>query len=1214
MLKALELAGFKSFADKTRFEFPDGITVVVGPNGSGKSNVVDAIKWVLGEQSAKSLRGKEMSDVIFKGSGNGQRKPANTAEATIVFDNSDNRLAVDAQEVHVTRRVYRSGEGEYLVNGQACRLRDVKDLFRGTGVGADAYSLIEQGKVDTLLQASPRDRRAIFEEAAGVSRFKVKKVEAQRRLERVEQNLLRLSDIVDEVDHRLRRLKSQAGKARRYNEYSNRLQELRTHVGRVDWQRLTDELESVQTRLAQQNAEAEQRQSKFSEAEQQYLKLESRLAQAEDALRNRELETAKTREELVAGQATTGHEHEALHQLEEESTRSSRQLLVLCSRAGGLQASLGDAVDEVSAAEAQSGEIVGQRDRRQQALDESLFQLDKLRVEHERRREKYLADVRELAELKSVTASRRTQLTSQRGILERLASKLDGLEADITEADRELDQAETELRTAREAAEKTNQSLEETRRKIEQSTAAIVKIDESLTGKHHRRTAASERAAVLAEIETQLEGVGNGVKECLRRAREDVHGPYAGIRGMVADLFSATDPNVAHLLDAALGERSQLLVMAGQQLVEHLQSEPCDLPGRVGLIRLESSPPNRSGSATDLKGQSGVIGLAADFVEASPEYQHLVSWLLGDTWFVEMWTDAVEFARSIRTPARFVTRNGEVFERDGRLRIGSAETAFGLFSRRAELKTLHEEISTLERDLAELQGQRDEFTATHESLKSTQVQLEGTFRDQTKLVSEATVRGESARRQREELESRHVDVSTEKNLTQSSSDELQLQLGSSDEQLEALARMVAEGQSAIVSNKEVVDRCDMEHQQLLDALTSSQVDVARSEQHYEALATRLDQLRRDQSERRQAIVDAQQQSARCQQRQQQIHLRILRTSSQVNELSVRIEQGNVEVQRLDESRDNVRKERVSIHKTVEQLHQALADIQQQSHVCQLDAERILHERGRLAERIEEAYGIDVSELVSTANLNEDEELARDEVDREITELRETLSNLGSVNMDAVEELEDLEVRFTSLSGQYEDLAQSKEALQKIIHKINADSSRLFIETVDAIRTNFQKLFRKVFGGGQADILMDSDVDILESGVEIVATPPGKQSLGLSLLSGGERALTAVTLLMAIFEYRPSPFCVLDEVDGPLDEANIGRFVEVLDEFLSWTKFIVVTHSKKTMTAAHTLYGVTMQESGVSKKVSVRFDDVSENGEINPDAIRRDEEGKDRGAA
>ncbi len=418
MLKALELAGFKSFADNTRFEFPPGITVVVGPNGSGKSNIVDAMKWVLGEQSARSLRGKEMADVIFKGSGSGHRKPANTAEATIVFDNANGVFGHEASEIRVTRRVYRSGEGEYLINGQACRLRDIKDMFRGTGVGTDAYSLIEQGKVDSLLQASAKDRRAIFEEAAGISRFKVKKIEAQRRLDRVDQNLLRLSDIVDEVDSRLRRLKSQAGKARRYQEYATRLQELRTHVGRFDWQRLTTQLDGVESEIEQLQETLAAQASGLEAAEARAFELETEVTLLDEQLRDYTAESGRHRERIAAGNASMAHERQRVVDLEEELTRQRLQLLAMTSRAGDLQSECSKVESELAAAHAdhrQKSDILSQRQSELQLATESLASK---RATAASQRDQHLQNVRAAADLTQQITRHQSQLDASVAALE----------------------------------------------------------------------------------------------------------------------------------------------------------------------------------------------------------------------------------------------------------------------------------------------------------------------------------------------------------------------------------------------------------------------------------------------------------------------------------------------------------------------------------------------------------------------------------------------------------------------------------------------------------------------------------------------------------------------------------------------------------------------------------------------------------------------------
>jgi chromosome segregation protein len=442
MLKALELVGFKSFADKTRFEFPPGITVVVGPNGSGKSNIVDAIKWVLGEQSAKSLRGAEMADVIFKGagSGGGGRKPMNTAEATIVIDNSEGRLAIDAPEVHVSRRVYRSGEGEYLINRQPCRLKDIRDMFRGTGVGTDAYSLIEQGKVDRLLQASAKDRRAMFEEAAGISRFKAKKIEAQRRLERVDQNLLRLSDIVEEVESRLRNVRSQAAKARRYKEYSDRLQQLRTQVALTDWRHLTEKLEALENELQQLRDEAASLAAQAEAIEARSLELEVEINEAGEAIRQCESQFGRNRERIASHESTIEHERSRCHDLEEEESRHRQQLAAMSTRAGDLQQRLWEATDALEHAEADYREVTGRVADHERALSELTDRLNQLRAQNESRRNEYMTRMRAVATLGNQVSGHESQLAAAQATAERRRARSVELQAECETHATQLDE------------------------------------------------------------------------------------------------------------------------------------------------------------------------------------------------------------------------------------------------------------------------------------------------------------------------------------------------------------------------------------------------------------------------------------------------------------------------------------------------------------------------------------------------------------------------------------------------------------------------------------------------------------------------------------------------------------------------------------------------------------------------------------------------------
>ncbi len=1204
MLQALELIGFKSFANKTRFEFPPGITVVVGPNGSGKSNVVDAIKWVLGEQSVKSLRGKEMADVIFNGSGS--RKPINTAEATLTFDNSQGLLAVDTAEVHITRRVYRSGEGEYLINRQPCRLRDIRDLFAGTGAATEAYSVIEQGKVDILLQASPRDRRMIFEEAAGISRFKSKKLESQRRLDRVEQNLLRLSDIVEEVENRLRSVRMQASKARRYKEYSDRLQELRTQVGMTDWRALTERLDRLEAELAKLTSSAEACSTQLADGEQQIAHLENEMSALDEEIRQSELVIGKSRESIAAAESTVEHQRQSVAHQNEEIARHRRHLTAMQTRSGDLEQLLTQVVADHRAAQSEfeaAQKKLTTDDRALQELTQTVGQLrqqaDSLRAEHmEMMRAGSQLSNQISAARSQATAAEKTLASRDRQVTQ-LQQQRDEVAKTLTTATAALDQLQTTTATLETDLASHRAGLEEQRR---QATRLQQKLSQ-LEGRH---AGAQERATVLDELEKRLEGVSAGVKEVLLKAREAGGGPFRHVRGLVADLL-AVNVETAPLVEVALGEMAHFLVIApGDELLDELETCGSQLAGRVDLLRMDSELPDSPADRIDLSQEPGVVQRADGLVETAAEFIPLLRHLLGHTWIVETLADARRLAQGAGQGLNFVTLAGERLTASGTITVGPRQTATGLISRRSELRSLQ---ATTEQLATKITAMTAEVTILNQGVKTgaqrvkeltTQYEESARqLRDQQLITSSAEQRQHVLDEQIDRLQAEIQSASMQRDAAQGQQEKAAGRLKQTEAQL-------AELETSIDFTAQRLATLEADRGALSREATLQQVQLAKSEQRLDSLRQQLEQLQRDRQERHKALQDTFIQLAQCLTRQRQSQRQILHLTSEIAELYLDQQQQQADVTIWLREREAYRQQRRRIQDASQTIRQRLRGLEEKIHAQQLAAGEVRHQRSTMAQRLREDYDIDLA-AEQHHHLSAEEEHERETVEQEIGDLRRKLNNIGNVNLDALAELEELESRFGSLSAQYEDLTKAKSSLEQIIGKINADSRRLFAETLETARGHFQTLFRKLFGGGQADIVLDADEDILECGIEIVARPPGKEPRNISLLSGGEKTLTCVALLLAIFKSRPSPFCVLDEVDAALDEANIERFVNVLKEFLQWTQFIVVTHSKKTMTCASTLYGVTMQESGISKRVSVRFDDVSEDGHIAQAAIDREEE-------
>ncbi|HTU26774.1 MAG TPA: chromosome segregation protein SMC [Pirellulales bacterium] len=1195
MLKALELVGFKSFADKTRLEFPKGITVVVGPNGSGKSNIVDAIKWVLGEQSVKSLRGKEMADVIFNGSAH--RRPLNSAETTLSFDNSERRLPIDTPEVHITRRVYRNGEGEYLINRQPARLRDIRDLLSGTGMATEAYSVIEQGKVDVLLQASARDRRAIFEEAAGISRFKAKKIEAHRRLERVEQNLLRLCDIVDEVDNRLRTVRAQAAKARKYKEYADRLQELRTQVGLTDWRKLSNQLAGLEGELTQMRDQAAGAAAEIERLEAQVLGLELEIVEAEEAIRSNDARVAQNRERIAAYEATIDHQRRLSADLEQEVARYRRQLTAMNLRAGNLDDQLRETVRALESAENEHRRHARGVADRERTLTDFTHELDALAAHNEQDRAEHLTQLRAASALGNQISALESRSAAAKEVCDRGDARRNELQAALDALAGELTKRRAQLATAIAEHEARQRALDELRAQVTRWRSEAATARRELAAWRERHTGAHERATVLEELERRLEGLSLGVREMLVAARENAAGPYRHIRGVVADLLHV-HMDTAPIIETALGEVAQYVVAThSHDLIAHFvdQAGAGQPAGRVGVVRLDVLPALTGGEQIDLTAQPGVIGRADRFVETAPEFAVLAKRLLGKTWIVETLADAVHWAQATAADLQFVTRACELVAADGTLVVGPRQSATGLISRRAELRTLRGQIADL---AAKIERGQSEVAALDERIASGDQQAGRLEAEHRTLANQLAIQ----RLEAGAAEERNVQLER-----QAAGLDAELAAAAAEHQTAAAALARSRGRLAetegIVGVLETRLRANVarasEVEQLRDRssrdTSAARVELARSEQQLDHLRTQRSQLERDQQERARAIAESQSQLALAGTRARDAERNILAAESAVAELFLRKEvltAANVEkIQRRESSRQL----KAELGQEAQRTTGRMRKLETRLHAKELAASEVRHERTTLADRLREDYGIELAALDEQPTPEGLEQ--RQQVEAEIADLRAKLNSIGGVNLDALGEVEELETRFANLSAQRDDLTAAKNSLEQIIGKIDADSRHLFGDTLSVVREHFQTLFRKLFGGGQADIVLEEGVDILDSGIEIVARPPGKEPRSISLLSGGERTLTCVALLLAIFRSRPSPFCVLDEVDAALDEANIDRFLGVLREFLAWTQFIVVTHSKKTMIGAETLYGITMQESGVSKRVSVRFEDVSENGEF-----------------
>ncbi len=1197
MLKRLELVGFKSFADKTQFDFGPGLTAIVGPNGSGKSNVVDAVRWILGEQSAKSLRGDEMADVIFNGSTS--RRSLGIAEVTLTLDNSRRALTVDADEVQVTRRVYRDGQGEYLINKQPARLKDIKEMFLGSGAATDAYSIIEQGRVDVLLQASTRERRLIFEEAAGISRFKAKKVETLRKLERVEQNLLRLHDIREEVDRQLRSVKLQAAKAQRYQEHAERLKELRVALSLDEFHQLTLMLQQTTAILEELRAKTAGFAAEADQLDAQTQRLEAALNELDAAVRRHEAALAAVQQTIVAEEAALQHERSLSAELEQDLARTRTQLVQADRQLAGMAEGVERGAREHEAVERACAEQREAAERLEAVGVETARRLNEVRTQVQGDKVALMEQMRHSARLHNEQVSLRAQTESLAQHRQRLQQKTVLATQSLSQVDVEVHELGQAEQAVQDKIDRARLVQNEVRQQRDKTRQLAEETGQQLGALRERRSGLASRIQVLEGLEQSREGLGAGVREALDLLAQEGNQPegigWGSVVGLVADLIAVRHEDAA-LVDAALGERAQhLLVRDPAVLAEALAARDRPFSGRVSFLPLARSP---DGAGDPSYEHPELLGRASQLVRCErPDLIDLPEQLLGSTLIVKDLATAREL--SARLPnRRFVSLQGELLETNGVVTVGDARAASGILSRKSELRELREQAVILDQQIGDLDRLHAELREILNTLD----------RRDDEVQQEMQVLGEQAADLRSRLsqqKQRHEGLAEELQLSQAEMRQIDEELGTlreacrqADEDAGRADEQVRQIQARLDQADGGIAALERERHEAERAGTSAQVALAKAEERRAAVAARQQRAVQDYQRVQAEQAGRREHVAGVASRLQESRLAMLRAGATLAQAFVDKEAASRAIALSLAEQEQARQIRHERLDALQQLRQEREALQQQLHARELEANDLRHRGEGLRIRLREDHELDLTELYQSYQPPETP-LDHAAQEAEVADLRRKISRLGSVSLDALQELQELETRAQTLRTQHDDLTSAKHSLDEIIQKINQDSRRLFGETFTAIREHFQELFRKLFGGGMADILLEDENDILESGIEIIARPPGKELRSISLLSGGEKTLTAVALLLAVFRNKPSPFCILDEVDAALDEANIGRYVAVLREFLDRSQFILITHSKKTMAAADVLYGVTMQESGVSKRVAIRFEDWPEGSAEQP---------------
>ncbi len=1229
-LKTLEIQGFKSFADKTVFEFAEGVTGIVGPNGCGKSNVVDAIRWVLGETSAKALRGGEMADVIFNGTE--KRKPLGMAEVTLTMADCEESLKVDFNEVAVTRRVFRDGRSEYRLNGTLCRLRDFHDLFMDTGIGRTAYSIMAQGQIDQILSSKPEERRAVFEEAAGITKFKREKKDALRKLEYTEANLLRVSDVLAEQERRMNSLKRQVAKARRFQSFSTDHRVLDTHLAHKRYVEITAEraeltnsirsLDAQDSHLERQLPEKEESvtesrtaarlfESELAELRQQLNKHQNALAAAQARIafnneRKSELDgrisqnhsdITSTREKLAQQEFDFTAANEALDQLNRRIAAQELELQKQEEQTLNARASRANLESSLRASRAEANKTQTLIASMQAKIESALSQL-----EGNRDRAKQLAEDEQRLNL---------------GIEEHIAQQA-AITALVTETGDKLG----ELEEAFQSAERTHQH---TRGDLDSARKAATESNKVLAQR-------SARLDAVKQLVASGEGFAKGTQNLLKGLDQPAEFKPS-IEGVLASFIQADD-SAARAIEAALGAKLQTVLVSDSAIAETLIDRLTEKKLGQAAILAKDLIPVASGTQIEALPE-GATAWALDKVKSEPQVTAIIEQLLEKTLIVPDLKTALSL-RADYPALTFVTLAGEMLSPEGTIQGGAASGAStSLLERQNEVRSLEKEVKSLHkadeqaRSLvatleAGLETHREAVEVSRERLQKQKVELstlQGQLSLASKEVENFNTRIENVRWERSELEKRETAAADSRQSIES-------ELAASRQRLEAIEdetrSLQSQSDAAIAGEQEFTaalnelrtnlavekraKQAAEEQQRPMEARLSELREVAiRREAEIESFTTRIKAAADENIVLATQAEDSQIESEDLQQA-------LAEKAEGRTQLLATIEEAEVALSsiRKEFAATNEQKGREEIAATkldlrlenllsaTEDRHQiTLATFEPDSHLllATLTSRKVKNDSGE-----EDQGGAASCDPTTPATQAESSEIPDtpgepdwSQVETLVQDLKRKIESMGPVNVDAIEEYDELEERHNFLRNQHDDLVSSKTELLTVIERINEETQRRFCETFAQVRINFRDMFKELFGEkGQADLTLIDENDPLESGIEVIAKPPGKKLQSITLLSGGERSMTAVALLFSIYMIKPSPFCVLDELDAPLDESNINRFVKVLDRFIDRSQFIIVTHSKRTMARADVMYGVTMEEFGVSKPVGMRLTASNDN--------------------
>lgn len=1175
-LKRIELQGFKSFADKTVLEFLPGITTVIGPNGSGKSNISDAIRWVLGEQSMKSLRGSKTEDVIFAGTQN--RKSLGFAEVSMVIDNSDQKLPIEYMEVTITRKLYRNGESGYFINKTPCRLKDVLELFMDTGIGKDGYSIIGQGKIDEILSNKSEERRHIFEEAAGIVKYRVRKAESEKKLEQAKLNLLRINDIISEIETNIEPTKLQAEKAKEFLRLRDELKsiEIGLFIYNInDYKKKIEEILNDQEVFNTQLVRESERLSNMQELKEELKENIDKITNQIEQMQNLGFENEKKKEQINSSininLEKISNNKANYERLEKEISENDEKLVML--------------EDEKNKKQVKKTNLTENREKFAKELEEKENELkvltDKMsekELEIEEKKKKIEDNTDERYEMTNTISTLVANVENSNARKKAIKSEI---EQDISELDSsrliksEISQKFTEIETKRNKIKEDLNSIDEKRKLAD---TKLKEYDIKINQYESEMRIKDSRLKFLIETEKEKEGYIRSVKAILKDCDKDVS-LKKGVHGVIANLIEVPK-EYETAIEMCLGQTMQNIVTDTEEdakkLVNHLRKFNL---GRASFLPITSV---RGKKLEKIKAERGVIGIASDLVKFDKKYEQIILSLLGRTLIVDGMDNAINIARKNSYGFKIVTLEGDVLNPSGAISGGSVSPkTVNILGRSREIEALKKEISSLEKKINNLKREKEEYQDSIEDTLEEVAALDNELKDieivyateKQKVVSiEETVAKAEARLEKLRQEEKTIDEQLE--INKKTQEELKEKIKAFDDENEILSNEVKQFAEANKDTQKYADDLNFD-------ITNLKISVSSFDESEASIDEIMERINQDIENIKKSSDNKNVQKAEILTENSNLENLNIELKNKIDELVKEVTNSGTKVEELKE-------DRITKNAKLEETEQNLVDqmekingLKEQINKGDVKKSKLETELEQIVAKMWEEYEItpnDPGEYTEPKNVSE--------VQKQVNSLREQMKALGSVNIDAIEEYKKLKERYDFMSEQRLDLETTMAKLRNVISDMTEVMKKQFAERFIIINRNFAEVFKELFGGGKAELKLTDEDNILESGIEIEVQPPGKKLQNMMLLSGGERAFTAIALLFAILKINPAPFCVLDEIEAALDDVNVYRFAEYLKKFSADVQFLVITHRKGTMEAANTVYGITMEENGISKLLSL----------------------------